>query len=264
MEILIENANKIKVFQNAIQVISLINDISSVQLTKDGLCIKEMDTSHICLFELVLDSEWFDDYRLKSDQVIGINLKNLVKILSCLQDGQRLHLSKKTVSDQLLIDFLDKNTSKKKPVMQFEINLIEREFEPLDTSRLDYTNSDNLVMASNKFESLISLVGSFGDTISIKYGGDSFTYSSEGNFNESKIKNAVLDLDNDVDDYTNEDEIELSLAINYLAKITKASKVGGDMMLYIKEDAPVCFKYMIGTDCHLTYWLPPKIPDNED
>jgi proliferating cell nuclear antigen PCNA len=262
MEILIENSNKIKVFQNAIQVISLVNEVTSIQFLEDKMIIKDIDTSHICLFELVLDSQWFDDYRIKVKQTLGINLKNFVKVLSCLQEGQRLLLSSKASSDQLSIDFLDKDSSKKKPVMQFEINLIDRDFDPIN-SNLDYNGADNLLMQSSQFESLVNLVGSFGDAISIRYADDSFTYSSEGNFNETKIKNAILDLDS-VDDYTNDDEIELSFSINYLSKIVKASKISVDLMLYFKNKYPVCLKYMIGSDCHLTYWLPPKIEDDED
>jgi len=263
MEILLENQNKIKIFQNIIQVLSLMNDTISIKLTNEHLKVLDMDDTHICLFELILDNQWFDKYNINKNHTIGINLKNFVKILNCIQDGQRLSLVRDLSSDKLMINFLDSNKAKKKPILEFEINLMTRDEESLDISKLDYSNSDYLSIQSSVFESVVNLVGSFGDTITINYKNNSFEYSSEGNFCESKIKNAILDISK-LDDFLNNDDIYLSLSINYLSKLTKASKISTNLIIYLNQSLPARFKYMIATNSHLIYWLSPKIQEDEE
>jgi proliferating cell nuclear antigen PCNA len=264
MEILLENQNKIKIFQNIIQVLSLMNDTISIKLFEDKLKVLDMDDTHICLFELILDNQWFDKYNIKTNHTIRLNLKNFVKILNCIQDGQRLSLSSDHISsDKLMINFLDANKTKKTPIMEFEINLMTRDEEPIEMHKLDHTNSDYLSIQSSVFESIVNLVGSFGDTISINYRNNSFEYSSEGNFCESKIKNAIVDITK-LDDYLNNDDIHLSLSINYLSKLAKASKISTDLIIYLNQSLPACFKYIFATNCHLIYWISPKIEEDED
>jgi proliferating cell nuclear antigen PCNA len=263
MEILIENQTKIKTFQNIIHVLSLMNEIITINLYQEHLMVLDMDNTHICLFELILDNQWFDKYKIKKNHPISLNLKNFVKILNCIQDGQRLLLSRDLSSDKLMINFLDSNKSKKTPVMEFEINLIARDdYKIIDKTQLNYTNSDYLLIQSSVFESIVNLVGSFGDTISINYSNNSFEYSSEGNFCESKIKNAIIDISK-IDDYLNNDDNHLSLSINYLSRLTKASKISSDLIIYFNNSLPACFKYIFGTNCHLMFWLSPKIEEDD-
>lgn len=262
MNLQIDNPNKIKIFQNAIQVLSLIAEISSISIEEDRFIIKDMDSSHICLFELILDKDWFDSYDIIQSTTLGLNLKSVVKILNCLQEGQRFAFKLNTKnSDKLEILFLDKDISKKKPNMEFEINLIDRAYDAPDTSNLDYTDCDTILIKSKVFHSMVDQVANFGDIIRINYQEDSFSYSSEGNFNESKIKNAELDL-NSIEDYQSYEDIEISLPINYLSRIVKASSITTDLMIKFRNKFPVSFQYIISTNSHLIYWLPPRIEED--
>ena len=96
-----------------------------------------MDDARVCLFELLLQSDWFEEFDVNKQDVLGIKCEIMFKMIGCLEDGQKIIMHMKDGADNLSIDFdalsadektikrdadydesTDKYYSNKKPVMK--------------------------------------------------------------------------------------------------------------------------------------------------
>ena len=62
-----------------------------------------MDGAHCCLFELILKSDWFDDFETDKQYTLGLNCELLAKVLNCLEQNQIIKISYSEDRDNLLI-----------------------------------------------------------------------------------------------------------------------------------------------------------------
>ena len=75
MKLVINDATKCKRFQTLFQLLSTICDDVNINVREKEMFIQGMDTGHICLFELTLTSEWFDEFNYeKTNSIYGVKL----------------------------------------------------------------------------------------------------------------------------------------------------------------------------------------------
>ena len=82
MDILLDDDKRCVVLTNIIQNLKVFTDNVNIHFNEDHFYIQGMDTSHVSMFDINLDSSWFSKYNSETNLCIGINLNILSKILS--------------------------------------------------------------------------------------------------------------------------------------------------------------------------------------
>merc|ERR1712083_973860 len=62
----------------------------SFDCSSKGLSLQAMDTTHIALISLYLDSSGFDSFRCDKNMSMGMDLKVLCKMLRCVTDDETI------------------------------------------------------------------------------------------------------------------------------------------------------------------------------
>ena len=77
MEIKITDLQKANVFVELFQYLKQFVSIISLTLKTDQFYIQGMDSSQISIFEISLMNDWFDEYKIEKDTVIGVNVNTV-------------------------------------------------------------------------------------------------------------------------------------------------------------------------------------------
>ena len=105
MRLVITEPTKVKHFAIIFrQLKDFIADVN-IDLTEESLYIQGMGHSHVCLFELILQKEWFSEFEVKKPFAMGIHCEFMFKMLGCLEDGQKITMYMDEDADKLSVDF---------------------------------------------------------------------------------------------------------------------------------------------------------------
>ena len=244
-EIFITIFNNLKNFTDAIV----------LNIEQDRLYIQGMDNSHICVYELILQSSWFQVWDITEPQVFGLSLPIFNKILHICSDKQSIHIHSDNNED-LQIDFtcdekgeFDKHL--KMPLMD------------IDTDRLHIPAMDyevDIEMDSKKFKNLIDELANFNETLNIVCNENQVVL--ESNSSEGTMNVVITTDDIDLLAVVEGKEINASFGIKYIAQMCQFHKLTTNCAIHITEDMPLQLKYKIDDECMMRFYLAPKINDN--
>ena len=269
-------SNKVQKFITLIKTIKLFNDYISLIFDNDKLYIQGMDGSHICLYEININKEWFDEYNYTNDQsqIIMSCVSTIInKILSLAKTNQGISIGfDDNNCEKINIDIYDillknsSNSQENKNINEknFEINCIDIDFDLLTPDEMDYDvdlyiNSKEL---SNYFGELIQ----FGEDIYIDCESNLLTLSSLSGDNSmvQKLSFDQIEKYEVVEDY----KIKTKYQLNYLNNISTLHKVFPVVKLCIQNNVPLCayFEDLDSDDnilLYIRFYLAPKIDDDE-
>ena len=244
-EIFITIFNNLKNFTDAIV----------LNIEQDRLYIQGMDNSHICVYELILQSSWFQVWDITEPQVFGLSLPIFNKILHICSDKQSIHIHSDNNED-LQIDFtcdekgeFDKHL--KMPLMD------------IDTDRLHIPAMDyevDIEMDSKKFKNLIDELANFNETLNIVCNETQVVLESTSS--EGTMNVVITTDDIDLLAVVEGKEINASFGIKYIAQMCQFHKLTTNCAIHITEDMPLQLKYKIDDECMMRFYLAPKINDN--
>ena len=86
-----------KLFVNIFESIyPVLNDVT-IRISKNGMYISEMDSSHVCLVQVNIEKEDFSSFSYTSDleHTLGINLASFVSILKVAKNSKYIDISQK-------------------------------------------------------------------------------------------------------------------------------------------------------------------------
>ena len=244
-EIFITIFNNLKNFTDAIV----------LNIEQDRLYIQGMDNSHICVYELILQSSWFQVWDITEPQVFGLSLPIFNKILHICSDKQSIHIHSDNNED-LQIDFtcdekgeFDKHL--KMPLMD------------IDTDRLHIPDMDyevDIEMDSKKFKNLIDELANFNETLNIVCNENQVVLESSSS--EGTMNVVITTDDIDLLAVVEGKEINSSFGIKYIAQMCQFHKVTTNCAIHITEGMPLQLKYEIDEECMMRFYLAPKISDD--
>ena len=109
------------------KVLDSIKDLvseASWECTESGMSLQAMDTSHVSLVTVNLNSDGFRKFRCDRNMMLGMNLVNLAKILKCSSNDDKLTLQAGYSDDSDKIKLIFEAPSK--------LSLINHNFPQLD------------------------------------------------------------------------------------------------------------------------------------
>ena len=105
MKLVITEPTKVKAFATIFrQLKNIVADVN-IDFNYDTVYIQGMGQSQVCLFELLIQKDWFTEYEVNKPFVMGIHCEFMFKMLGCLEDGQKITMYMKEDADKLSVDF---------------------------------------------------------------------------------------------------------------------------------------------------------------
>lgn len=235
LTITINNSFKVTQFNTILQNLKGISNSLLLNCDEKGIYAQGMDGSHVCLFELKIGDDWFDEYECDEACSMGINCEMLYKILSCLKEGQHISMKHDNTTSKLTIDLLGNSYDK-----SFELTLIEIDSDMVELPSRESTADIKFV--SKDFAELINQLSIFGEKLKFTC-NDNIILNSANEF--GKVDITVKE--EDIVEYMMEDgaEVESYFGIKFIHMITKFANVNKEVGIHISNDYPIKMVYAL-------------------
>jgi len=148
---------------------------------------------------------------------------------------------------------------------QIELKLMDIDSEQLGIPDTDYKCT--VQMPSGEFQRIIRDMQVLGDTLTISCTKEGVKFHVTGDLGTGNVlirQNNTAEKDEDKVLIEMEEPVELTFALRYLNFFTKATSLGGTVILSLSPEVPVVVEYPIGETGHIKYYLAPKIDEDED
>jgi len=263
MNIIISSPQKAEIFTAMFQNTKAFTENINIMFEKERMYLQSMDSSRVSIFEYALPNTWFDKYEHVNEGCVSIGLNSvlLFKILSTRDKIQEISLTfDPENNDKLFISF----TSENKTIFDkhFEMPLMDLEEQLMDIPAME--SDAEFSIPSLTFAGLVNQLKMFGDTIDVICTEEKIEMNS---LSEGFGKMSVNINIDDLESYAiNEGEIiHLSFSLNILNNICAYHKITKDIEVKFIKNFPMKLIYYLGDEnAKMTFYLAPKINDNDD
>ena len=236
----------------------LKNSSSHINATfnNEKLHIQGMDKSHVCLFDLNLNSNWFNQYNIANIFKCCFDTNSFYSMINVKGDEQSLQIKKN--SDEALLIELISGEKKNDYNKYFTLPLLEYDYEEMSIPSTDYDAEFSL--PSKKITDMLSQLSNFGDDININCSDNSVDFKTKGNSGEMRV-NILID---DMSSYSiiEGEEINLIYSLIYISKMCITNKLSADIDFSLSNECPMKINYDLGDDSSLTFYIAPKLADD--
>jgi len=261
MNLEIKDPEKKNVFAKALKYLTQFTPNVSIRCGKEGdndedrFYIQGMDSAHVSLFELNLESSWFDSFEIGENAIVfSLDIKLLSGIL-CFRDKEQNIKMQLDDGDKLYIGLISENSIDK----EFEIPLIDIDEERLNIPDVDYPA--DFIIDSKIFKDLIDQMGFFGKELVFNCDEENIKIFSEGDNGKMKVD---ISFD-DVDEYSIEEDKKLTLkfSLGYISWMMEYSNFIEKTHIYLSDNVPMQIYYSLGPSekNYIRFYLAPMIDD---
>ena len=256
MKITISDKGKKDLFVALFQTLKNCSTLINMNFLKDKLHIQGMDKSHICLFDINITKEWFDNYELDNETYMCFDTNTFHLIISTKSEGLSIIIHS-TIDDHLNIDLVSAENLKGEFNKYFKIPLAEYDYEQLSIPEADY--DAEFAISSKKICEIVSQMVTFGTDINIICKEDQINLVTNGTTGEMLVKIPIDDLT----EYSIVDgeQINLTYSLHYINKMCLTNKLSGEIMFCISNNFPMKINYDLGNNSSVVFFIAPKIAD---
>ena len=282
-----------KIFKQIIDSIKDLVQDANMDCSNDGISIQSMDSSHVSLVSVHLNSNGLDHYRCDRAQNLGFNSANLSKILKCANNEDIITLKADDAADNLTLLFESPKNARIADFGTFihdfhlyycsqylgsalmhlcthdtyfilpELKLMDIDNEQLGIPDTPYKCT--VEMNSGEFQRIIRDLQVLGETCTISVTKEGIRFSVSGDLGTGNIlTRADGDVEKEEDKVTivMEEPVELNFALRYLNFFTKATALSSRVVISMSPDVPVVVEYPIEDVGYVKYYLAPKIDED--
>ncbi|MBU2638157.1 MAG: proliferating cell nuclear antigen (pcna) [Nanoarchaeota archaeon] len=241
-----------RLLKESINILSELVTEATFKMTKNGMELLAIDPANVAMVDFKIFPEAFAEYEVEKEIELSVNLDNLKAILK-----------RSKPEDNILVS-LDKEKSRLKVELvgdgkrTFNLALIDMDREQQKLPSLKFTAK--VILHASKFDDAITDMGIVSDSVALMAGIDKFSMKSEGNLSDAKVD--FLISDNASVSLGKEEEVVARYAIDYLAKITKGSKLADEVCLNFANDYPLKVEYNVPGKLHLGFVLAPRVSND--
>ncbi len=229
----------------AIDLISELVLEVKIKFNEQGMSIVAIDPANVAMVEFKLPKSAFSQFEIAENEVLGINLDSLKKILKRTSAGSSLILERK---DNLLHIYIQDRIKR-----NFKLNLIEIESEDKDMPKLEF--SAKVELDSVDFTASIEDCAVVADACSFIINEGKFSIEAKG------INSAMSEFSGD-EAKINAENCKSRYSLEYLQKFVKGAKLTQKTILKFSNDHPLRIEFK--TDfMELNFILAPRV-ETED
>ena len=249
--------------KKVLEVVANISEMGIMRFGPEGLFLQTMDLSHVCLVEIRVPPDWFESYMCENSTTLTPSFKMLVKMLGCIEAGQRawLRQSLKEGDNSWELELSGSNSvfTKRFHIPQYTLDDEQLEI-PVLSSDVDFC------MASGNWSKIVDELSMFGEIVKVHCGEKGTTLSTREQ-SEDVAMSCLIGLD-DVDSYDAcDEEFEINFPIKFIQKVSatrQAACLGpnGKITVHITEDKPLDLNYDLGANATARFIIAPRIDDD--
>jgi len=258
MRILISDKRKKEIFISLISLLKNSSSVISASFDAEQIHIQGMDKSHVCLFDIKINKNWFNEYNVNEIAKVCFDPNVFHSIISTKSDNQDLIIKMDYDNlDVLHINFKSKEIKKGEFKKTFKMSLIEYDYEEFNIPIVDYDTDFSL--SSKQITDLFTQLSNFGSNITFNCSEENISLTTTSDTGEM-----IVDIP--VDDLTSfciiEDEtLMLTYSLLYLNKMCITNKLSNDIELSLSNNSPMKINYNLGDDSSVTFFIAPKTVD---
>ncbi|EIE19859.1 proliferating cell nuclear antigen [Coccomyxa subellipsoidea C-169] len=238
----------------------LVQD-ANFDCSSTGFALQAMDSSHVSLIHMQLRSDGFDHFRCDRNLSMGVSLNNMAKILKCMGNDDVLTMKAEDQGDSVTFMFESANQER---ISDFELKLMDIDSEQLGIPDTDY--SATVKMPSAEFARICKDLSTIGDTVLIAVTKDGVRFSTTGDIGSANVtvrSHSNVDKPEEQVVIDMQEPVALTFALRYLNSFAKATPLSNQVMISMSKELPVVVQYRIEDMGHISYYLAPKIEDEE-
>tara|TARA_Y100001980_G_C14555390_1_gene343795 strand:+ start:318 stop:1049 length:732 start_codon:yes stop_codon:yes gene_type:complete len=230
------------------KIVDAIKDVckeTNIELSENGLHIKAMDCSHVCLVNLKISS-LIENIISEKPVIIAINLEQLSKVLRLFDNEAELFLFH--ADNKLTLTSTYEGQKAK-----FDISLMDIEMDSLDLPDLCYTTS--IKLPTSEYNKLCSSFKDFGDSVTFQCREDKVKIYVNGDLSSGHIE-----LENgSKNEIISQTDKDISFSLKYLCLFCKACSCTDFCTINLGENIPMKLKFPLGEDDVLEFYIAPKL-----
>jgi len=256
MKVVISNKHKKELFVALFQTLKNCSTLVNVKFKKEVLHIQGMDKSHICLFNVNIQKNWFDEYEVEEDTHICIDTTIFHMIISSKNEGLSIVIRTET-EDNLNVDLLSLEHSKGEFNKYFKIPLADFDYEELEVPTVEYDAEFSI--SSKQICDIVSQMIMFGNDINIKCSEEKIDLITDGVTGEMLVNIPIEDLN----EYSilEGEVINLNYSLSYINKMCLTNKLSNEIYFYISAECPMKIVYDLGDSSSIVFYIAPKMSD---
>ncbi|XP_067935650.1 proliferating cell nuclear antigen-like [Watersipora subatra] len=249
------------VMKRLMEAITTLIEDGSFDVSSKGLSLQAMDSSHVALVSMCLRNEAFDPFRCDRNLSLGVQFKQMSKIIKCAGNNDVMTMKAEDDGDVLNLVFESSNGER---MSEFAMKLTDIDSEQVGIPETEY--SAIIKMPSSEFARVCRDLSNFGESVTICVTKDGLKFSVKGDSSNASMKFSQTGSGDDNNDVTIDlnDPCTLTFAVKYLTHFCKASSLSERVTLSLSNDNPLVVEYKIGDGLgHIRYYLAPKMMDDD-
>lgn len=252
----IENS---RILKSIVETLASIIDETMIQITPKEFKIKAMDPSRICLLQLIMKKEHFDEYECSKNIQIAVNLDDLDKIMKRSSGNDSIELRFQEDTQKLKIKMKREGSTRART---FSLALIDIDIEdvPMDNLlKIDYESTwqmdpDFLVEAIKDAEIYSEILNMEAKE------GEGLIFSSTGQIGEMEYELGEGDLfEADIEGTSSG-----AYSLTFLKAILKIASITEKLDISLKTDHPLKMIFSLLEGGELSYFLAPRVQEDEN
>jgi proliferating cell nuclear antigen len=237
-----------RLLKESVAIISeLVNEVT-LKIDKDKIAIVAIDPASVAMIDFKLLSSAFVEFSVPVPQELAINLEHLKQVLKRSKPTDTITVTLDNEKNRLQI--LLKGSSKK----TFNIPLIS--IDEGDQQLPTLTYQSKVTMPSAKFDEAVEDMDIISESMSMQVFPDKFSVHAESSLKDARVEmpandETIIILDGDA--------MQSKYSIEYLKKISKASKLSDTVSLELGADYPLRAEYKLLDKLRLSFILAPRV-----
>ena len=256
MKITISEKHNKDLFIALFHILKNCSTIVNISFDIENVHIQGMDKSHICLFDISIQKNWFNNYEVDELTRVAFDTNVFHLIISNKTDGYDILIHSET-EDNLNIDLLASQNTKGEFNKHFKIPLCEYDYEEMNIPTTDYEAEFSI--SSKKICEIVSQMVVFGTDINIRCSEEKIDLVTNGVTGEMLVNIPIDDLTEFC--IIEDEKIDLTYSLSYINKMCLTNKLSNEIEFFVSSESPMKIKYDLGYESTLLFFIAPKISD---
>jgi proliferating cell nuclear antigen len=247
-----------RILKGIVETLSSIIDETEFKISPKEFVITAMDPSRICLLELKIKKENFDEYECSGTFKIGLNLDDLDKILKRTAANDHIELEFKETEQKVKIKMQREGLNRARTFSLALLDIDTEEIPMENLLKIEYPakwviDADFLVEAIKDAEI-------YSEILNIKaIENEGLLFSSTGQIGE-------MEYNLTTDDLINSEIAETcsgAYSLTFLKAILKIASITEKLEISLKTDHPLKMIFSLLEGGELNYFLAPRVEEAE-
>jgi proliferating cell nuclear antigen len=236
-----------RLLKESMNIISdLVNEVT-LKIDQDKIELIAIDPANVAMIDFKLLSSAFVEYTVEKPEELAINLDHLKSVLKRAKPTDTVTMSMEEEKNRLNIAL------KGQSVRTFNIPLINIEESEQKLPNLSFTSK--VVMSSSKFDDAVEDMSIVAESVALNTKSDTLIIKSESNMRDAEVEIGASEETTIIADEENSSKYSME----YLKKVSKASKLSDSVSLEFGNDYPLRAEYKLLDKLRLAFILAPRV-----